>query len=134
MRLIPCGFSFVAYDKDEILKQALQAIETENCTNIAEVLLHIPISKTLLYEWVDELNKIKAKIEDQKVKVKAKMKKRWFDSDNPALAIAAMKLIATEEEADALNTSKVKSEHKFDQLPKVTFEVIGSKNESNQTI
>jgi hypothetical protein len=117
-------FSFVAYNKNEILQQALSAIEEHNCTKLAEVFLHLPIDETTLYTWeIEFLDKIKAKIADQKVKIKAKMKKRWFDSDNPALAIAAMKLIADEEEMEALNTSKVKQDntHSFSDLPTVNF-------------
>ncbi len=51
------------------------------------------------------------------------MKKRWFDSDNPALAIAAMKLIADEEEIDALSTSKVKQDntHSFKDKPTINL-------------
>jgi hypothetical protein len=114
----------VAYNKDEILQQALSAIEEHNCTKLAEVLLYLPITRTTLYEWDSYiLDTIAAKIEDQKIKIKAKMKKRWFDSDNPALAIAAMKLIADEEEIDALSTSKVKQDntHSFKDKPTINL-------------
>jgi hypothetical protein len=115
----------VAYNKDEILQKALSAIEEHNCTKLAEVLLYLPITESTLYEWESEfLEAIKAKIAEQKVKIKAKMKKRWFDSDNPALAIAAMKLIADEEEIDALSTSKVKQDnlHTFKNKPTIRLD------------
>ena len=124
----------MAYDKREIVEMAIKAIDEHQCTNIAEVLLHLPISKTLLYEWVDELNEIRTKIDEQKVKIKGEMKKRWFNSEVPALAIAAFKLIADEDEADSLTTSKVKQEHKFDKLPKITFNVIGKEDTSSEVI
>jgi hypothetical protein len=115
---------FHLYNKDEVLQTALSAIEEHNCTKLAEVLLYLPISENLLYEWEPEiLGKIHAKINEQKVKIKAKMKKRWFDSDNPALAIAAMKLIADDEEIDALSTSKVKNDntHSFKDKPTINL-------------
>lgn len=114
----------MAYNKDEILQKALSAIEEHNCTKLAEVLLYLPISEPTLYTWeIEYLERIKAKIDEQKVKIKAKMKKRWFDSDNPALAIAAMKLIADEEEIDALSTSKVKQDntHSFKDKPTINL-------------
>jgi hypothetical protein len=114
----------VAYNKDEIIQKALQVIEQQNCTKISEVLLFLPISYRTFYEWeLHELPEILEKIEAQKVAIKAKMKKRWFNSDIPALAIAAMKLIADEEEIDALSTSKVKQDntHSFKDLPVVNF-------------
>lgn len=124
----------MAYDRKEIVQMAITAINEHNCTNIAEVMLHLPISRTLLYEWVDELDIIRAKIDKQKVKIKGQMKSRWFKSEVPALAIAAFKLIADEDEADSLTTSKVKQEHKFDQLPKITFNVIGKDTSGSEAI
>jgi hypothetical protein len=87
-----------------------------------------------LYEWeLEILEQIKAKIEEQKIKIKAKMKKRWFDSDNPALAIAAMKLIADEEEIDALSTSKVKQDNLHTFKNKPTFRLDFSNVGDNYT-
>jgi hypothetical protein len=114
----------MAYDKQDIIDKALQVIEQENCTRLSEVFLHIPISEATLYTWdLEYLDKIKAKIEEQKVRVKAKMKRKWIDSDVPALAIAAFKLIASEDEADALNTSKVNSSntHEFKNKPTINI-------------
>ena len=114
----------MAYNKDEILHKALSAIEEHNCTKLAEVLLYLPITRTTLYEWDSYiLDTIAAKIEEKKVKIKAKMKARWFNSEVPALAIAAMKLIADEEEIDALSTSKVKQDntHSFKDKPTINL-------------
>lgn len=103
----------MAYDKEQIINMALDAIEQHNCTRVSEVLLHLPISKTTFYDWkLDESDRISQKIEEQKIRVKAKMKRKWIDSDIPALAIAAFKLIADEEEWDKLNTTKTKNETK----------------------
>jgi hypothetical protein len=114
VRLIPCGFSFVAYNKDEIIKQALQVIEDEQLTRISEVICFIPIASSTFYEWeLEKSEEILSKINEVKVKLKHKMKRKWSLSDNPALAIAAFKLIADEDEADALNTSKVKQDTKL---------------------
>jgi hypothetical protein len=112
----------VAYNKEEIIQKALQVIEQENCTRISEVLLFLPISRATFYGWeLDKLDQIVEKIEDQKIAIKAKMKKKWYNSDVPALAIAAFKLIAAEDEADALNTSKVNTTHQFKDKPTINL-------------
>ena len=45
------------------------------------------------------------------------MRRKWVNSDNPALQIAEFKLIASDDEFDRLNTSKVKQDntHKVDE-------------------
>jgi DNA helicase TIP49 (TBP-interacting protein) len=112
----------VAYNKEEIIQKALQVIEQENCTNISEVLLFLPISTSTFYEWeLEKSEVIRSKIDAQKVAIKAKMKKKWYNSDVPALAIAAFKLIAAEDEADALNTSKVNTTHQFKDKPTINL-------------
>jgi hypothetical protein len=125
----------VAYNKEEVLQTALSAIEEHNCTKLAEVLLYLPISESTLYEWESGfLEKIQAKIQEQKVKIKAKMKAKWFNSEVPALAIAAMKLIADEEEIDALSTSKVKNDntHSFKDKPTINL-IVGEGYKTNES-
>jgi hypothetical protein len=128
----------VAYNKEEIVKKALSAIEDEECVTIEEVLLFLPISTSTFYAWeLEKSEDLKAAINAMKVKLKKKMRRNWRNSDNATLQIAEFKLISTDDERDKLNTSKVQQDtnHTFNQLPKVTFEVInGSPEQSNEII
>ena len=127
----------MAYNKDEVIKQALTAIETEECVTIEEVLLYIPIHKATFYDWdLDENDDIKGAINAMKVKLKKGMRRNWRKSDNPTLQIAEYKLMANPEESDALNTSKVKNEntHKFEDIPKITIIEAGSTSRSDNGI
>jgi hypothetical protein len=127
----------MAYDREEILKQALTAIDTEECVTIEEVLLYLPISKKTFYDWeLHELHDLKDAINSMKIKLKKGMRRNWRKSDNATLQIAEFKLMANPDEADALNTSKVKQEntHKFDDIPKITFIEAGSTDNGNQSI
>ena len=120
----------MAYDKEQIINQALQVIEQENCTKISEVLLFLPISKQTFYDWeLDKSDSIRGKIDEVKVRLKQGMKRRWMVSDNPALQIAAFKLIADEEEMDAVTTTKVKNDntHSFKNKPTINLIVDGGK-------
>jgi hypothetical protein len=103
------------YVKDEILQQALKAIEDGELTTIAEVLSYLPCSESTLYEeeWKSEvLEPIKKALEAKKVSLKAKMKKEWRKAEsNPTLQIAAYKLMADDEELDKLTSNTNKNQH-----------------------
>jgi hypothetical protein len=53
------------------------------------------------------LPEIKKAINEQKVKIKNKMRRKWRDSENATLQIAEFKLIGTDEEVDRLNTQRI---------------------------
>jgi hypothetical protein len=113
----------MGYSKEEILEKSLTAIEAEECTTIEEVILYLPIGKTTFYALgLNESNDIKEAIEKVRVRLKKVMKRNWHKSDNPTLQIAAFKLMADENEQDALNTSKVKQENKGTVTQIVKFE------------
>jgi hypothetical protein len=99
----------MAYDKEKLYNQAMSAIEEENLFFIEDVVAYIPCSKPTFYEHfpVDsyEFNTLKDKIEKNKIHAKQKMKKKWVDSDNPTLQVAAMKLLGTKEERKSLSSS-----------------------------
>lgn len=95
----------MAYDKAEILEQAIAAIKKNELTTMKEVLFYIPVKKTIVYspEWETEfLNPIKEELETMAVNLKHKMKKKWRNSRQPILQIAAFKLMADDEELAAL--------------------------------
>jgi predicted secreted protein len=125
---------FMAYDREKIIEQALQVIEQEDCTKISEVLLYLPISTSTFYEWeLEKSEAILSKIEAKKVAIKKKMKKSWVGSGIPALEIAAFKLLAADDEADALNTSKVSNTHSFKEQPTINLIMDGRKtNDSGE--
>ena len=123
----------MAYDKDEILKKAIQVVADEECVTIEEVCLYLPISKVTFYAWkMNESNDLKEAIEDQKVKLKKGMRRNWRKSDNPALQIAEYKLMASDEEIEKITVSKVKQDTtmKFENLPKIVINAGSSGNES----
>lgn len=105
----------MAYDREKIYEQALQAIEDNNLYFIDDVVAYIPITRKTFYEWwptsSDECNNIKEALDNNRVSAKVKMRKKWEDSDNPTLQIGLMKLISTDEEAHRLNGTK--QEHKL---------------------
>ena len=98
----------MAYNKDEIIKLALEKIVSEECSTISEVISELPISQKTFYLWeLHELQEIKDAINQQKVNICKKLRRRWRDSDNATLQIAEFKLACTDEQLDRLNTQRV---------------------------
>lgn len=107
----------MAYDKKEILEKAIKAVKNHELTTVEEVCNYLPCDITTLYhteEWkIEVLEPLKREIEKMKTDLKAQMKQSWRkEMSAPVLQIAAFKLMATEEELNILNTSKVQQESK----------------------
>ena len=95
------------YKKTKLEELALKAIKDNKLTWHDEVVAFLPIARSTYYnKEMDKLDTIKDAIDKNKIEMKAKMKAKWFNSDNPTLQIALMKMIANDEEYDKLNTSK----------------------------
>lgn len=121
----------MAYDKKAIIEEAHKIIEREGIRKISELIAYLPISTSTFYEWeLEESEELIQKISQEKVKRKAKMRKKWIDSDNPALQIAAYKLESTEEELELLTTSKVKQDLKVESIPTIQYQILT--NESKE--
>ena len=65
------------------------------------------ISKTTFYNRkLDEVNDIKEALRLNRSKAKQKLKKDWYNSQNPTLQIALYKLLGTQEECHRLNGTR----------------------------
>jgi hypothetical protein len=101
----------MAYDRDELKRQALEIIDREEITTFGEIHLYMKAHIATLY--THELNKdedIKKAIEAQKTAIKKKMRRNWRNSDNATLQIAEFKLLSSDDELARLNTQKVNAD------------------------
>jgi hypothetical protein len=110
----------MAYNKDKLYKQSLEAIEKNNLFFIEDVVAFIPCSKPTFYEHFpidsNELNNIKTKLEDNKVKTKSAIRAKLFKSEKAAELLALYRLIATPEEHQKLNQSYIDHTSKGEKL------------------
>ena len=98
----------MVYDKNELIRLALEIIKEEECVTLEEVWLLMAISKQTAYnQGLDHVDEIKAAVHEQKVKRKRKMRRNWVNSDNATLQIAEFKLCSNDDELDRLNTQRV---------------------------
>jgi hypothetical protein len=124
----------MAYDKEDIIRQALEVIVREQCVTVAEVAIYLPISLRTFYNWeLQDLQAIKDAVEGEKLKVKAKLRRNWRNSDNPTLQIAEFKLASTDAELERLAMSKVKQETTMTVKPSVSIAFDGTQDDSGQS-
>jgi len=103
----------MAYDKKEILKISLEAIEKHKLFFIEDIVSYIPCGKTTFYDMnLNEANEIKEALLKVRTDLKVSMRSKWYKSTAPALQMALMKLIATPTELKKLSMSYVESENK----------------------
>lgn len=101
----------MAYDKEKLKKQSIEAIEQHNLFFIEDIVSYLPCSKATFYDHFpaesDELNDIKELLDVNKVKEKVKIRKQLGKSEKAAELLALYRLIATPEEHKKLNQSYV---------------------------
>lgn len=85
----------------------MEAIETESICFFEDIELYVAPSKRIMQGWgFHELPAIKEALAKNKVKRKSKMRRKWEDSDNATLQLAAYKLMAEDDELARLTMNK----------------------------
>ena len=103
----------MAYDKSELTRLALEAIQKHNLIFIDEVVTFLPCSKATFYNHqLEQLDEIKDALNNVRTNMKTQMRNKWRDSDNASLQIGLMKLIATDEERKRLATGYMETTQK----------------------
>ena len=101
----------MAYKKSELFEAAKKAAKEKNLHWIEEVIAYIACSKFTFYNLFpvdsDEYNEIKEILEVNRIDIKAKLKRKWYDSDSAPLQIALMKLLGTDEERKKLSNTYI---------------------------
>lgn len=102
----------MAYDKKELEKKALIAIEKHKLMFMEHIVAFLPCSKTTFYDLeLNQSDTIKKAVEEMRISKKTKMLSNWIDSETPSLQIAAMKMISEEHEAHRLNGTRQEIKH-----------------------
>ena len=87
------------YDKDKILELAKESIVKHKLFFIDDIIAYLPISRGTFYNWgFDKLDDLKELLTQNRVELKVSMRSKWYKSNSPALQMALMKLIASDEE------------------------------------
>lgn len=96
----------MAYNKTEIFETAKKKIVEHKLFFVEDIVAFLPISKKTFYEYFpvesDECNELKELLNQNKTELKVSMRSKWYKSNAPALQMALMKLICTDEERKKL--------------------------------
>jgi len=101
------------YNREDLIEKAVKAIKENNLTTIEEAVSYLPCSRATFYNAeLEKLDIIREAIDNEKMAMKQKMKRKWLESDASALQIALMRLICTDEERQKLAMNYNQSEIK----------------------
>ena len=96
----------MAYDRKKIFEQAKEVIVKHKLFFVEDIVAFLPISKKTFYEFFplesNESNDLKELLEQNRTELKVSMRSKWYKSNAPALQMALMKLICTDEERKKL--------------------------------
>jgi hypothetical protein len=108
----------MAYNKEKIYNQAIEAITKNNLFFIEDIVAWLPISKATLYEFFplesDELNNLKNLLNINKTKTKSAIRAKLFKSDKAGELLALYRLICDDEERQKLNQQYIEMRQKHD--------------------
>lgn len=117
----------MAYNPEKLFEQAKQVAESKKLIFVEEVVSFLPCSQSTFYEFFpaesEEMEELKAIINDNKVAIKSTMRKKWYDSENPTLQLALYRLTSTQEEHKKLNQSYIDQTTKGDKIQNEPIQV-----------
>jgi hypothetical protein len=125
------------YNKEKLFQQAKEAVLKNNLIFIEEIVSFLPCSKPTFYEYFppdsNELNELKAIIEDNTINIKSGLRNKWYESDNPTLQIALYRLTSRDDEHKKLNQTYTDITSKNEKIDnKFEIEILTNKDEAQQ--
>lgn len=101
----------MAYNTKSLFEKAIQEIKARKLFFVDDVIGFLPCSKPTFYDHFpvdsDLFNAIKEELDKNKIEIKTSMRSKWYNSDNPTLQVALMKLICSDDERKALSPSYI---------------------------
>jgi hypothetical protein len=95
------------YDRNKIYEQAKEVTVKNNLFFIEDIVAFLPISKPTFYDFFpiesNEINELKRLLEINRTELKVSLRSKWYKSNSPALQMALMKLICTDDERKMLS-------------------------------
>ena len=96
----------MAYKTEDLFKTAIEQIKKHKLFFIEDIIAFLPCRKSTFYEHFpndsDYYKKMFEELERNRTELKVSMRSKWYKSNAPALQMALMKLICTDEERKKL--------------------------------
>jgi len=115
----------MAYNKLEIFKKAKEVTVKNKLFFIEDIVSFLPCDKTTFYRFFptdcNEYNELKELLDQNKTELKVSMRSKWYKSNAPALQMALMKLICSDDERKKLAMTYTEAEVKTKGDVNITF-------------
>lgn len=99
----------MAYDRQKIYKKALRIAEIKKLTFIEDLIAELPCGKTAFYDFFpsnsNESEAIKEILDKNKTIIKRGLRTKWYNGDNATCQVVLYKLIASQEERQAISNN-----------------------------
>ena len=96
----------MAYKTEDLFNTAIEQIKKHKLFFIEDIIAFLPCHKSTFYEHFpnesDYYKKMFEELEKNRTELKVSMRSKWYKSNAPALQMALMKLICTDEERKKL--------------------------------
>ena len=96
----------MAYDRKKIFEQAKEVIVKHKLFFVDDIVAFLPCATSTFYDFFpansEELEVLKELLNQNRTELKVSMRSKWYKSNAPALQMALMKLICTDEERKKL--------------------------------
>jgi hypothetical protein len=126
----------MAYNKEDIFKKAKELAIKHNLFWIEDIVAMLPLTKPTFYDLFqvdsNEFNELKAILEDNRINLKVKLRKKWQDSESPALQMGLMKLLSNPEELKRLSVSYTENENNNKNRNIIEFKDFGKDTDSEE--
>ena len=96
----------MAYNTEDLFNTAIEQIKKHKLFFIEDIIAFLPCRKSTFYEHFpndsDYYKRMFEELEKNRTELKVSMRSKWYKSNAPALQMALMKLICTDEERKKL--------------------------------
>ena len=96
----------MAYNTEDLFNTAMEQIKKHKLFFIEDIIAFLPCRKSTFYEHFpndsDYYKRMFEELEQNRTELKVSMRSKWYKANAPALQMALMKLICTDEERKKL--------------------------------
>jgi AcrR family transcriptional regulator len=105
----------MAYKTSDLRQKAIEAIKKHNLVFFEDIFAYIGIAKSTFYEHFpnesDGYNELSSLLDENKIRLKNSLRKKWHDCDNPTGWKHLYSLIGTDKEVERLHGSRQTQVH-----------------------
>ena len=100
----------MAYKTEDLFNTAIEQIKKNKLFFIEDIVAYLPCRKSTFYEHFsnesDYYKRMFEELEKNRTELKVSMRSKWYKSNAPALQMALMKLICTDDERKKLSMTQ----------------------------